>query len=110
MEYTLKVYETPAGRQPFLKWLRELKDQKARTIIRLRLDRVRLGNLGDCKPVGGGVYELRIDFGPGYRVYYGKIGQVIILLLNGGDKRSQDKDIRTALELFTEYKGREANG
>ncbi len=71
--------------------------------MRARLNRIRLGNFGDCKSVGGGVEELRIDFGPGYRVYYGREGAVVVILLCGGDKRSQAKDIFRAQEYWREY-------
>jgi putative addiction module killer protein len=70
MEYSLKVYETLAGVQPLMEWLRGLKDLKARTAIRMRLDRMKLGNFGHCEPVGEGVSEMKIDLGPGYRVYF----------------------------------------
>ena len=111
MEYSLKVYETCNGVQPLMDWLRGLKDQKARTTIRVRLDRMKLGNFGHCEPVGEGVSEMKIDLGPGYRVYFGMIGRTIVLLLCGGNKKSQDKDIRCALDFFRDHKQREkANG
>src|ERR1700690_1599213 len=77
----------------------------ARTVgvVRARLNRIRLGNFGDCKPIGGGVEELRIDFGPGYRVYYGREGPVVGVLLGGGDKRTQTRDILTAQKYWREY-------
>jgi putative addiction module killer protein len=84
--------------------LTSLKDVKGRAIIRARLERVRLGNLGDCKDVGDGVSELRIAFGPGYRVYFGQDGLRVIVLLIGGDKASQKKDIERAKLLWLEYK------
>ena len=74
---------------PFSEWLRSLKDGRAVGIVRARLNRIRLGNFGDCKSVGGGVDELRIDFGPGYRVYYGRDGSLVVVLLCGGNKRTQ---------------------
>ncbi len=107
MEYTLKVYETHNGAQPLMNWLRNLRDQKSRTAIRMRLDRMKLGNFGHCEPVGEGVSEMKIDLGPGYRVYFGMIGRKIVLLLCGGDKKSQDKDIRMALDFFRDHKKRE---
>ena len=76
-----------------------LRDRKARARIQTRIDRLQLGLLGDVKPVRGGIYELRIDYGPGYRVYYIKRDQQLIILLAGGDKRTQDRDIKTALQL-----------
>jgi putative addiction module killer protein len=107
MEYILKVYETRNGVQPLMDWLRHLKDQKARTAIRMRLDRMKLGNFGYCEPVGEGVSEMKIDLGPGYRVYFGTIGRAVVLLLCGGDKKSQNKDIRHALDYFRDHKQRE---
>lgn len=97
---------TPEGRNLFREWLHSLKDVRARARIRVRLNRLRLGNFGDSKPVGDGVHELRIPVGPGYRVYFGSIGPDIILLLCGGDKRAQSATIRTAKKLWRDYKER----
>lgn len=72
-----------------------------------RVDRVKAGNFGDHKPVGGGVWELRIDYGPGYRVYYALAGRQVVLLLCGGDKRKQSSDIRTAIAMWNDYTERE---
>ncbi|OGT18818.1 MAG: addiction module antitoxin RelB [Gammaproteobacteria bacterium RBG_16_57_12] len=83
----------------FAKWFSGLRDRNARTRIQIRIDRLQLGNPGDVKPVGEGVSELRIDCGLGYRVYYAQRGSVLIVLLAGGDKRTQNRDIKTALEL-----------
>ena len=83
----------------FAKWIDGLRDVRARARILVRIERLSLGNPGDVKPVGEGVSELRIDYGPGYRVYYKKIGQTIVVLLAGGDKRTQGKDIKTPLRL-----------
>lgn len=80
-------------------WFANLRDRQARTRIDVRIRRLSLGNPGDVKPVGKGVSELRIDYGPGYRVYFVQRGQQLIILLAGGDKRTQEQDIRTALEL-----------
>jgi putative addiction module killer protein len=107
MGYTLKIYETRRRSEPLTEWLNSLKDQKARIAIRMRLDRMRLGNFGYCEAIGEGVSEMKIDLGPGYRVYFGMIGRTIVLLLCGGDKRTQDKDIRRALEFFRDHKERE---
>lgn len=83
----------------FAKWIDSLRDIKARARILVRIERLSLGNPGDVRPVGKGVSELRIDYGSGYRVYYRKVGQTVIVLLAGGDKRTQTKDIKTAQRL-----------
>ena len=83
----------------FAKWLDELHDIRARARILVRIERLAAGNPGDVKAVGEGVSELRIDYGPGYRVYYKRQGQKVVILLAGGDKRTQAKDIKTALRL-----------
>jgi putative addiction module killer protein len=88
----------------FVKWLTRLKDNNARARINVRIKRILLtGNFGDAKPVGDGVYEIRINYGPGYRIYYTQRGNEIILLLIGGDKSSQQKDIEKAKKLNAEY-------
>jgi len=83
----------------FAKWIDGLRDIRARARILVRIERLSLGNPGDVKPVGEGVSEMRIDYGPGYRVYYKKIGHTVVVLLAGGDKRTQAKDIKSALRL-----------
>jgi putative addiction module killer protein len=83
----------------FARWIDGLKDVRARARILVRIERLAAGNPGDVRPVGEGVSELRIDYGPGYRVYYTQRGQSAIILLAGGGKITQDKDIRTALRL-----------
>ena len=83
----------------FAKWIDGLRDIRARARILVRIERLSLGNPGDVKPVGEGVSEKRIDYGPGYRVYFKKIGQTVVVLLAGGDKRTQAKDIKSALHL-----------
>jgi len=103
----LKTYETEDGSAPFLDWLNNLRDRKARAIIKKRLDRIALGNLGDTKSVGEGVFELRIDYGPGYRVYFAQVGTIVLLLLCGGDKRTQDQDIVTAKTYLNHFNQRE---
>jgi len=80
-------------------WFDSLRDRQARTRIDIRIRRLSMGNYGDVKPVGEGVSELRIDYGPGYRVYFVQRGQALIILLAGGDKRTQNKDIKSATEL-----------
>lgn len=83
----------------FAAWFRKLRDRQAKARIQVRIDRLQLGLAGDVKPVGEGVSELRIDYGPGYRVYFVYRGQELVILLAGGDKRTQDRDIRIAIEL-----------
>jgi putative addiction module killer protein len=103
----LLLYAIEQEEAPFSLWLDSLRDIEARAKIRKRLDRLRLGNLGDYKAVGEGVYELRIDCGPGYRVYYGNIDLTIILLLCGGSKDTQEKDIDQAKQFWNDFKKRE---
>ncbi len=83
----------------FAEWLDGLQDVRARARILVRIERLAAGSPGDVKPVGEGVSEMRIDYGPGYRVYFTKMGQRVIILLAGGDKESQSKDIKAALRL-----------
>jgi putative addiction module killer protein len=90
----------------FDRWLRKLKDRRAAARVLVRIDRLAAGNPGDVKPVGGGISELRIDYGPGYRVYYAQEGDTLILLLCGGDKSSQDGDVKAAQRIAKERKER----
>ncbi|MCW6049283.1 type II toxin-antitoxin system RelE/ParE family toxin [Lyngbya sp. CCAP 1446/10] len=103
----IQRYVTPDGQIPFTEWLKALRDLKAEAKIRGRLDRIKLGNLGDFRSVGAGVFELKIDWGPGYRVYFGQIEQTIVLILCGGDKSTQDRDIRKAIEYWIDYRSRD---
>ena len=98
------VFRAKDGRVPFEEWLDDLKDKKAVAQVLARLARVRQGNLGDCKSVGGGVSELRVDYGPGYRVYFGQKGRTLVVLLCGGDKRTQDREIRLAKQYWHDFK------
>jgi putative addiction module killer protein len=91
----VELRQTPT----FAKWLGGLRDRQARARIQIRMDRLALGLVGDVRPVGSGVSELRIDYGPGYRVYFKQQGRDIVVLLAGGDKRTQDRDIRRALSM-----------
>lgn len=91
----------------FEKWLRKLKDRVGRLRIVERLDRLAAGNPGDAKPVGHGIWELRLTFGPGYRVYYLHDGSQVILLLCGGDKSTQPRDIERAYQLAEDYRSEE---
>jgi putative addiction module killer protein len=85
--------------ETYAAWFESLRDRQARARIDIRIRRLSLGNPGDVKAVGEGVSELRIDYGPGYRVYFVQRGHTVVVLLAGGDKRSQDRDIKTALDL-----------
>ena len=102
----LQLYNTEDGQCPFDEWLRGLRDRHARVRIRTRLDRVILGNFGDAKSLGDGLHELRVDVGPGYRVYYGHAGQCLVLLLCGGSKRNQSRDIELARQYWNDYRRR----
>jgi putative addiction module killer protein len=85
--------------ETYSQWFSALRDRQAQSRITIRLRRLSMGNPGDVKPVGKGVSELRIDYGPGYRVYFIQQGDMLVVLLAGGDKRTQDRDIQTALAL-----------
>jgi putative addiction module killer protein len=87
----------------FKSWLSGLKDQRARARIQMRIDRLALGNRGDVKPVREGISEMRIDYGPGYRVYFMQRGSMVIVLLVGGDKRTQTADIERAIALAKDW-------
>lgn len=101
----VKIYKDPlTNREPFIEWLEGIKDPVTEVRIRQRIRRIELGNLGDHRLVGDDVFELRLHFGSGYRVYFGKVGSIVILLLMGGDKRSQKRDIKQAKYYFHEYK------
>jgi putative addiction module killer protein len=102
MDYILYMIELIQS-ETFRDWLIRLKDRQAKARIQARIDRLALGNPGDVKAVGDGISELRIDYGPGYRVYFTRRGPALILLLAGGDKRSQDFDIARAVALAKEW-------
>lgn len=100
-------YQREDGHEPVTEWLHAVRDKIAQARIRVRLRQVQAGNFGDCEPVGEGVIELRIHVGAGYRVYCGRHGKAIVLLLCGGDKRSHATDIKRAKELWSEWKRRQ---
>ena len=102
----LRRYVAPDGKDVFGDWLAKLKDARAQAKILIRLDRVVVGNFADCKSLRSGLYELRIDWGPGYRVYYTMLGKACVLLLGGGDKRKQAADIEKALGRLNDYQER----
>ncbi len=107
-ERQIQIYEQANGKCPFEEWIESLKDKKAKAIVFQRIDRVRLGNFGDCRSLGRGLYELKISWGPGLRGYYGLEGLQIVVLLCGGDKASQAKDIRIAHQLWGEFQKNDA--
>jgi len=100
----IQRYVTPDGRIPFEEWFNSLRNQKVQIKIDARLRRVTQGNLGDYRSIGEGVFELRIDYGPGYRIYFGQLGSTIVLLLCGGDKSTQGQDISIAKMYWTNYR------
>ena len=106
MQVEIRHYLTPAGRDVYQSWLDRLKDLRARIAIQRRIDRLAGGSFGDCKPCRDGVWELRVDVGPGYRVYYALAGTTIVLLLCGGDKGSQQRDIDAAVRYWLDYRRR----
>jgi len=104
--FEIRRYRTAAGDEPVTKWLSDLPDRQARARVLARLERLEVGNFGDAKFLRDGVHEMRIDWGPGYRVYFGRDGRTVIVLLCGGDKRKQGADIKKAVELWQEYASR----
>ncbi len=102
----LRRYLTASGKDVFGEWLSALRDVRTRAKIVARIDRLSVSNFGDCKALRGGLFELRIDWGPGYRVYFAHVGKECVLLLCGGDKRKQPSDIKRALEYLTDYRER----
>ena len=100
----IRTYQLNDGRVPFALWMKNLRDKRAKAKILVRLDRISLGNLGDTKSVGEGVSELKINEGKGYRVYFGREGDDIVLLLCGGDKSTQHKDIKLAKQYWRNYR------
>ena len=102
----IRHYVSRSGRDVFDHWLTRLADARAQAKIAVRINRLAAGNFGDCKSLGHGLFELRIDWGPGYRIYYAMLGTVCVLLLCGGDKRRQSSDIDCAREYLKDYKER----
>ncbi|MBB5391275.1 MULTISPECIES: type II toxin-antitoxin system RelE/ParE family toxin [unclassified Herbaspirillum] len=100
-------YQRADGHEPLSDWLDKLRDKIAQARIRIRLRQIQAGNFGDCEPVGDGVMELRVHVGAGYRVYCGRHGKAVVILLCGGDKKSQQTDIKLAKEYWVEWKRRQ---
>jgi putative addiction module killer protein len=106
MEYEIKIYALEDGREPFREWLDSLKDFDTQALILQRLQRIKLGNFGDCKSIDEGLWEFRIHHKSGFRVYYARVGQHLILIVGGGDKRSQQRDITKTKKYLEDYKRR----
>jgi putative addiction module killer protein len=96
-------YQLPNGKQPFTVWLHAITDLKAKSRILARLERISSGNFGDIKLVHTGIWELRFHFGPGYRIYFGLDGPMLVLLLCAGDKSTQEHDIQLARQYWMDY-------
>jgi len=99
----IREYLTETGQSPFADWLLGLKEPQTRARVLARLNRIRLGNLGDSKPIGQGIHELRLSFGPGYRIYFAREAGSVVLLLCAGTKRTQRKDIERARSCWRNY-------
>jgi len=104
MNIEVEYLEISNGKCPYLEWERKL-DKTVRGVVRIRVNRIRLGNFGDCKPIKGakGLHELRIHLGPGYRLYFGKVKDTLVIILCGGDKGDQTRDIEKAKEYWQLY-------
>jgi putative addiction module killer protein len=106
VEREIRLYRSSTGKVPFSEWFESIRDLRTAQTLDARLGRVRLGNLGDCKSLGGGVFELRIDFGPGFRIYFGQEGPELVIVLCGGDKSTQQRDIQNAKKYWADYKSK----
>ena len=104
--FEVQTYLNASGQDPYALWLSQLADRQARARVLVRVNRLAAGNFGDCKPIAQGVWELRIDWGPGYRVSYAQAGKRHVLLLAGGDKRAQQADIAAALQHWHDWQQR----
>lgn len=102
----IRHYINRAGKDIFGDWLSQLRDARTQAKIATAIDRLSAGNFGNCKSLGHGLYELKVDWGPGYRVYCAMLGNIAVLLLCGGDKRKQSSDIERALKYLRDYKER----
>lgn len=106
MKKELRFYRKKDGNSPFIEWINELKDNTGKAHIANRLNRIALGNYGDCKVIGNGVKELRVHYGPGYRVYFVEYEHTVLVLLLGGNKKTQKRDIRLAQEYLADFRER----
>jgi len=102
----VRGYVAPDGREPFERWLQGLSDTKVRVRVKARIDKLEDGNFGDYKSLKGGLYELRLDFNGGYRMYVGEVDRIVVLLICGGNKRTQERDMKKAKESWEEFKKR----
>src|SRR3990172_12177943 len=106
MMYEIVIYQTKSGALPFNEWLEDLADIQARQKIRIRLQRLSLGNFGNCKSLKDGISELKLDYGPGYRIYYTFLTKSNVLVLYAGTKKTQEKDIKKAQMYLADFKAR----
>ena len=104
--FEVEDYQSADGKDPYIDWLNGLSDRMAKARVAVRVQRMAAGNFGDCKPVRDGVQELKIDHGPGYRVYLSRQGPVLVLLLCGSDKGDQDRAIKQAIDYLNDWKQR----
>jgi putative addiction module killer protein len=101
---SIRLYKSKNGKIPFLIWLKSISDVRSKQIIQANIDKISLGHTGNTKYLANGVYEIKINYSPGYRVYYAHDGNDIIILLLGGDKRTQNEDIKKSKKYWSEYK------
>lgn len=104
MQKDIIIYKTESGKEPLTEWITSIKDNTTRARIRTRLARILAGNLGEHKYLSEGISEFKLDFGSGYRIYYSELNNIILLLLCGGDKKTQNKDIKKAIEYLNNHK------
>lgn len=111
LRYEIEVYQTPDGKTPFQEWVNAIRDKAARTLVNAQIRKAELGNFGDWKPLAnaGGLREMRIHYGQGFRIYYFIVGQKVILLLAGSTKKDQEKTIARAKDYLSDYHVREGN-
>lgn len=98
--FTIKYYKDSRGKSPFLEWFENLRDHIGRAKIKVHIDRLERGNFGNCRSLGNGLHELKVNFGPGYRVYFGLVAQEVVVILCGGSKQTQSRDIEKAKECW----------
>jgi putative addiction module killer protein len=101
---SIEIYQTTDGKEPYTDWFDSIKDVKTQARVMMRIRRLETGNLGDYKALGSGIFELRLDFGPGYRVYFGEKNKKLIILLAGGSKKTQKNDIVIAKQFWENYR------